>query len=63
MTHFFKYMIYGLILFFSAPSFAESSKDIPLSKISSCELDLNKDGVPDIAILVDTRVGREAIDL
>ena len=59
-----KFMIYGLSLFFSTTSVAESANQIPLLKqMSSCELDINKDGNPDIAILVETVSGREAIVL
>ncbi len=35
----------------------------PLKYISSCELDFNNDGQPDIALLVETLLGRQLIVL
>jgi hypothetical protein len=52
-------IISGLI----SVSFAETGTGMPLKYISSCEIDLNDDNEPDIAMLVETIRGRELIVL
>jgi len=44
-------------------SLCEVGNGAPLKYIASCELDLNNDGDPDIAFLVETLKGRELIVL
>ncbi len=62
-----KSTIYFSLIFifigFSSVTFSESGNGVPLKYISSCELDLNNDNEPDIAILVETIRGRELIVL
>lgn len=52
-------MVTGLYSF----SLAATGTGLPLKNSSSCELDLNNDNEPDIALLVETRKGRELIVL
>lgn len=44
-------------------SYAEIGSGMPVKYISSCELDLNNDNRPDLALLVETSKGRELIVL
>ena len=48
---------------YSSSIIAEIGKGTPLKYISSCEIDLNNDGISDIAFLVETVRGRELIVL
>jgi len=56
-----------LLLFILKPSSAIAQNlagnGEPLKYISSCEIDLNNDGQPDIALLVETLLGQELIVL
>ncbi len=47
--------------FSAVPSF--TGDGAPVKYISSCELDLNKDGVPDLVFLIESLAGRELIVL
>jgi hypothetical protein len=44
-------------------SLEAAGTELPMKKVSSCELDLNNDGEADLAFLVDTSKGRELIVL
>lgn len=48
---------------FNSNSFSETGRGLPLKYISSCELDLDNNSEPDIALLVETIRGRELIIL
>lgn len=56
---FFIFFVIGLV----TNSLSEVGSGEPLKYIESCELDLNNDGDPDIAFLVETLKGRELIVL
>jgi hypothetical protein len=47
----------------TSPTQSSTGSGLPLKYISSCEIDLNNDGKPDIALLVETSLGRELIVL
>lgn len=64
MKKYLKYLFLPIIFVgFSSTSLAETGTGMPLKYISSCELDLNNDGNPDIALLIETIRGRELIVL
>lgn len=48
---------------FNSNSFSGTGSGLPLKYISSCELDLDSNDEPDIALLVETVRGRELIVL
>jgi len=52
-----------IVIAVSAPAFAITGAGNPLKYISSCEMDFNNDNQPDIALLVETLLGRRLIIL
>ncbi len=50
-------------LLFPAMIKAASGNGMPIKYISSCEIDLNRDDKPDIALLIETKRGHEVIVL
>ena len=51
------------ILVIFSTSFTEAGRGMPVKYLSSCELDFNNDDKPDIALLIETIMGREVIVL
>lgn len=56
-------IIIMLIMFGDRDAAAGAGTGAPLKYISSCEIDLNNDNNPDLAILAETLLGREIIVL
>ena len=52
-----------VFIILSLNAFAQTGTGAPLKYISSCEIDLNNDDEPDIALLVETIKGQELIIL
>ena len=59
------FLLCSILCFLVLPfgSKATSGNGMPVKYLSSCELDFNRDGKPDIALLIETKMGRELIVL
>lgn len=53
----------GLLLTIYSIGLAQSGSGNPVKYITSCEIDLNADSLPDVALLIETIKGRELIVL
>jgi hypothetical protein len=60
LVHCLFFTIYFIV---ASECFAQSGSGTPVKYISSCEIDLNHDNAPDIALLMETMRGRELIVL